>query len=48
MHDCFAGSDRAKAAMDAKAITPILNVSSFSESFSWVEKIGWKKQWDWG
>ncbi len=26
--------------MDAKHITPILNVSSLSESFAWFEKLG--------
>jgi catechol 2,3-dioxygenase-like lactoylglutathione lyase family enzyme len=34
--------------MDARAITPILNVSNLTESFRWFEKIGWKKNWDWG
>ena len=35
-------------AMDAKGITPILNVSDIAESFAWFEKWGWKKCWDWG
>lgn len=35
-------------AMDAKHITPILNVSDIGESFAWFEKWGWKKCWDWG
>ena len=34
--------------MDAKALTPILNVSNIIESFAWFEKFGWKKHWDWG
>lgn len=34
--------------MYAKAITPILNVSNLRESFAWFEKLGWKKNWDWG
>ena len=36
------------ARMDAKAITPILNVSDIGASFAWFEKWGWKKLWDWG
>jgi hypothetical protein len=35
-------------AMDAKGITPILNVSDIAESFAWFERWGWKKCWDWG
>lgn len=34
--------------MHAKALTPILNVSDFDQSFAWFEKLGWKKLWDWG
>ena len=34
--------------MDAKHITPILNVSDIPASFAWFEKWGWKKCWDWG
>ena len=34
--------------MNAKRITPILNVSNIKESFSWFEKFGWQKGWDWG
>jgi catechol 2,3-dioxygenase-like lactoylglutathione lyase family enzyme len=34
--------------MDAKALTPILNVSNILESFAWFEKLGWTKAWDWG
>jgi catechol 2,3-dioxygenase-like lactoylglutathione lyase family enzyme len=34
--------------MIAKGITPILNVSNIKESFSWFEKLGWAKAWDWG
>src|SRR5438105_10527130 len=35
-------------AMQAKRITPILNVSNIRESFAWFEKLGWQKGWDWG
>ena len=34
--------------MEAKGITPILNVSSIEQSFAWFEKLGWTKAWDWG
>ena len=34
--------------MEAKGITPILNVSNIVKSFAWFEKLGWKKAWDWG
>jgi catechol 2,3-dioxygenase-like lactoylglutathione lyase family enzyme len=34
--------------MDAKGLTPILNVSDIIASFAWFEKLGWKKGWDWG
>src|SRR6516165_5799550 len=34
--------------MVAKELTPILNVSNIQESFTWFEKLGWKKDWDWG
>ncbi len=34
--------------MIAKALTPILNVSNIQESFAWFQKLGWKKDWDWG
>jgi catechol 2,3-dioxygenase-like lactoylglutathione lyase family enzyme len=34
--------------MNAKGITPILNVSNIVESFAWFEKWGWRKLWDWG
>jgi predicted enzyme related to lactoylglutathione lyase len=34
--------------MQAKAITPILNVSDMEKSFAWFEKLGWTKCWDWG
>lgn len=34
--------------MKVKAITPILNVSDLGESIAWFEKLGWRKQWDWG
>ncbi|MDJ1182264.1 bleomycin resistance family protein [Roseofilum casamattae] len=34
--------------MNAKGITPILNISSLQESFDWFETLGWEKKWDWG
>jgi len=34
--------------MDAKRLTPILNVSDIQQSFAWFEKLGWRKGWDWG
>jgi catechol 2,3-dioxygenase-like lactoylglutathione lyase family enzyme len=34
--------------MEAKRLTPILNVSNILESFAWFEKLGWTKGWDWG
>ena len=34
--------------MEAKGLTPILNVSNIRESFAWFEKLGWAKGWDWG
>ena len=34
--------------MNAKAITPILNVSDLAASFDWFAKIGWSRRWDWG
>ena len=34
--------------MLAKRLTPILNVSDIQQSFSWFEKLGWQKAWDWG
>lgn len=34
--------------MYAKGLTPILNVSDIQQSFDWFEKLGWKKNWDWG
>lgn len=34
--------------MEAKGLTPILNVSDVPASFAWFEKWGWKKGWDWG
>lgn len=34
--------------MEAKAITPIVNVSDMAASFAWFAKWGWKKLWDWG
>ena len=34
--------------MEAKALTPILNVSEFESSVAWFAAWGWKKLWDWG
>ena len=34
--------------MEAKGITPILNVSNMAQSFEWFGKLGWKKLWAWG
>jgi hypothetical protein len=34
--------------VEAKHITPILNVSDLPASFAWFGKWGWKKCWDWG
>lgn len=34
--------------MQAKFVTPILNVSDIQQSFEWFAKLGWKKNWDWG
>jgi len=34
--------------MEAKGLTPILNVSDMQQSFAWFETLGWKKRWDWG
>ena len=34
--------------MQAKRLTPILNVTNIQESFAWFEKLGWTKAWDWG
>jgi catechol 2,3-dioxygenase-like lactoylglutathione lyase family enzyme len=34
--------------VDAKHLTPILNVSDLPASFAWFAKLGWAKSWDWG
>ena len=34
--------------MIVKHISPILNVSDIQQSFTWFEKLGWEKAWDWG
>ena len=34
--------------MNAKSVTPVLNVTDLAASFTWLEKWGWKKAWDWG
>jgi hypothetical protein len=33
--------------MRTHGITPILNVSDLPASFTWFEKLGWKKGWEW-
>jgi hypothetical protein len=33
--------------VDARGLTPILNVSSLPASFAWFEKLGWRRCWDW-
>jgi catechol 2,3-dioxygenase-like lactoylglutathione lyase family enzyme len=34
--------------MDARGLTPILNVTDLQQSFAWFEKLGWSRGWDWG
>ena len=34
--------------MNARGITPILNVSDLQQSVAWFERLGWEKLWDWG
>jgi len=34
--------------MEAKFISPILNVTNIMESFSWFESFGWQKAFEWG
>lgn len=34
--------------MLARKLTPILNVSNIEQTFTWFEKLGWQKAWDWG
>ena len=43
----FAGCYPAST-MEAKGLTPILNVSDIASTVAWFEKWGWKKLWDWG
>jgi hypothetical protein len=38
----------AASIMEAKGLTPILNVSDIGSTVKWFEKWGWKKLWDWG
>lgn len=33
--------------MEAKGLTPILNVSDLVATFAWFERLGWRKCWDW-
>ena len=48
MWSSFDSSRQKRLTMQAKAITPILNVSNLELSFEWFEKLGWEKKWDWG
>jgi hypothetical protein len=32
--------------MNVQRVTPILNVSSLTESFAWFEKLGWRRHPD--
>lgn len=34
--------------MDARGLTPILHVSNLQASLVWFEKLGWKRNWEWG
>ena len=34
--------------MNARGITPILNVSDINASFAWFTQLGWSKLWDYG
>ena len=34
--------------MNVQRVSPILNVSSLEDSFAWFEKLGWRKDWQWG
>jgi hypothetical protein len=34
--------------MFARRLTPILNVSDLTQTFTWFEKLGWTKAWEWG
>jgi ketosteroid isomerase-like protein len=33
--------------LDARVVTPILNVSDLAASFEWFRKLGWAHHWDW-
>lgn len=33
--------------MEARNVTPILNVSDVTASIAWFERFGWRKCWDW-
>ena len=34
--------------MEARCLTPILNVTNMADSIAWFERLGWRKLWDWG
>ena len=42
-----AGLVQRSARMHVDAVVPILNVSSLPDSFTWFEKFGWTRKWDW-
>src|SRR5215471_9043755 len=42
-----AGLLQRSARMHVDAVVPILNVSSLPASFTWFEKLGWIRKWDW-
>lgn len=42
-----AGLIERSARMHVDAVVPILNVSSLPDSFTWFEKLGWIRKWDW-
>lgn len=34
--------------MRVETAIPVLNVADLQASFGWFEKLGWKKDWEWG
>lgn len=41
------GSGAAPPALQAREVTPILNVSDLSASFAWFAMLGWAEKWTW-
>lgn len=37
----------AASPLEARGLTPILNVSDLAASFEWFRKLGWSQHWDW-